>query len=100
MMPEELENLFALPGWVKGLLLSLAAIGGGVAGYASAGFPIPMTVQMYNDFEEQKEVIASTRRALDFAQKVLDRQDEGTPEHAEALIYRDSLQSQLDELTE
>ena len=99
-MPDDLESMFALPGWVKGLALSLAAIGAAVTGYASAGFPVPMTVEMHEAFHQREEVIESTRAALSFAQKVLDRQEPGSREFAEAEAYRDELQSRLDDLTE
>lgn len=97
-MPEEWKQ--KLPKEVIALAGTIAVLAAGAAGWTMLGFPVPMTVEMHSEHHNREEVIASTRAALEFARKVLDRQEPGTPEHAEAQTYLDTLQARLDLLTE
>lgn len=89
-----------VPKEVVALAGTVAVLAAGAAGWTMLGFPVPMTVEMHSEHHNREEVIESTRAALHFAQKVLDRQEEGTPEYTEAENYRDELQARLDLLTQ
>lgn len=86
-MAEVNEYLAKVPGWIKAIAISIATLAAGAGGWASLGWPIPMTVDQHAEFHEQEAAVDFARLQVNNTGKALRRLspgDEGYDEAEEA----------------